>query len=171
MKARSITPVLVVVITTVAILALLYGTSGGRRGRREALRTIRLAGNITGIYPRPVLTVKIWRGTGDPVFRVEVYESGRLIISGRESTEVQLTRDAVERIVEIGKAALGDFGSGECSTVAGGVNAELYLMINGSWMGAICHDAPDWPRGPETAQLFAEIQSHLPAGRRLPGEF
>jgi hypothetical protein len=170
-KTRSITPVILVIFTGAAILALLYGTSLGRRGRREALRVVRLAGNITQIYPRPVLTTKIWRGTRHPVLDVEVYESGRLMISGRENIKVQLPRDAVDGIVEIGKAALGDFGSGACGTVPGGVNAELYLTISGARMGSICHDAPDSPHGPQTARLLAEIQSHLPAGRRLHGEF
>jgi hypothetical protein len=171
MKPRDATRALVVLVASVAMLAFLYGTSAGRRGRRQALRVVRLAANLTQIYPLPVLTIKMWRGTGRPVLDVAVYESGRLIISGRESTQVQLSRDAVERIVEMGQAARGDFGSDECGTVAGGANAELYLLINGAWVGSICHDAPEWPGGTRTQQLLAEIQNHVPGGRKLRSEF
>lgn len=61
--SRNITAVVVVVVVMGAILAFVYGVPSGRRARRETLRAFRLARNTTGIYPLPVLTVRMWSGT------------------------------------------------------------------------------------------------------------
>jgi hypothetical protein len=169
--ARSTTAVLLVILSVVALLAFLYATPFGRRSRRQALRGFRLAGNATGVFLQPALTVRMWGGTGERVLRIEVYDSGRVIVSGRQRTELQLAPDVAEGIVEIGRAALGDFNSSGCNTGTGGPNAELYLMIDGAWAGSVCRDSSEWPRGFETKRLFREIERHLPGVRMLAGEF
>ena len=167
---RSTTVVVGLVVTTLAILAFLYGAPSGRRARREALRAFRLSRNATGISPLPVVTVRLWKGSPPGLLLVEVYESGRLVVSGRgERINRQLTRDAAERMTETGTADLGDFSSSGCNTKPGGVNSALYVLIDGAWAGTICRDASaDWPAGSETKRLFSEIESHI-AG--LFGEF
>jgi hypothetical protein len=164
MKIRpSTTAVVALVVAVAVLLAFLYAVPSGRRARRETSRAFRLARNATGVYPIPVLTIKMWRGTRQGVLLIEVYESGRLVVSRYgERSERQLTRDVSARIVESGSLALGDFSSPGCDTERGGVNAELYLLRDGAWMGSICRDAPDWPSGFETKRLFAEIGSHVP---------
>jgi hypothetical protein len=164
MKIKPSTTAAVALAVAVALLlAFLYAVPSGRRARREVSRAFRLAGNATGVYPIPVLTIKMWRGTRQEVLLIEVYESGRLVVSRHgERIERQLTRDVSARIVESGSLALGDFNSSGCDTERGGVNAELYLLRDGAWTGSICRDAPDRPRGFETRRLFAEIGSHVP---------
>jgi hypothetical protein len=164
MKTRPSTTAVVALVVAVAVLfAFLYAVPSGRRARRETSRAFRLARNATRVYPIPVLTIKMWRGTRQGVLLIEVYESGRLVVSRHgERIERQLTRDVSARIVETGKLAFGDFSSLGCDTERGGVNAELYLLRDGAWMGSICHDAPGWPRGFETKRLLAEIGSHVP---------
>lgn len=164
MKIRASTTAVVALVVAVAVLlTFLYAVPSGRRARRETSRAFRLARNAAGIYPIPVLTIKMWRGTRQGVLLIEVYESGRLVVSRQgERIERQVTRDVSARIVEMGKLALGDFSSRGCDTERGGVNAELYLLSDGAWMGSICRDAPDRPSGFETKRLFAEIGSHVP---------
>lgn len=159
---RPVTALIVVVFATVAALAFLYGVPSGRKARRETLRAFRVARNATGIYPLPVLTLKMWNGMPEGVLLVEVYESGRLVVSGRGKTiERQLTPDAVERIIQSGMAALGDFSSHGCGTRVGGRNSALYVLIDGAWAGSVCRDASDRPEGLETKRLLAEIDSHV----------
>jgi hypothetical protein len=156
------TAVVVVMVATGAILAFLYGVPSGRRARRETVRALRLARNTTGIYPLPMLTVRMWNGTAQGLLLVEVYASGRLVVSDRgERIERQLTRDAAERIIAIGKDALGDFSSRSCGTKPGGLNSALYVLIDGTWAGSVCRDVSDWPHGVETKRLLAEIESHV----------
>ena len=151
-----------VVLATVATLAFLYAVPSGRRARRETLRALRLARNATGIYPLPGLTVKMWDGTPQGLLLVEVYESGRLVVSGRgKRIERQLTPDAAEGIIESGKAALGDFSAHGCGAKPGGLNSALYVLIDGGWAGSVCRDAAGPPRGFETKRLLAEIESHV----------
>ena len=165
MKIRpSTTAVVALVVAMAVVLAFLYAVPSGRHARREALRAFRLGRNATGIYPLPVLTIKMWRGTRQGMLLVEVYESGRLVVVSRrgERIERQLTRDDSVRIVETGILALGDFSSLGCDTERGGLNSQLYVLRDGAWMGSICRDAPNRPPGSETRRLFAEIESHVP---------
>jgi len=151
------------VVTVAVMLAFLYAVPSGRRARREASRAFRVVRNATGIYPVPVLTIKLWRGARQGVLLVELYESGRLVVSRRgERVERQLARDDSVRIVETGMLALGDFSSLGCNTERAGLNAELYLLRDGAWVGSICRDAPNRPPGFETRRLFAEIESQIP---------
>lgn len=163
MKIPRPAPALVaLVLATVAALAFLYGAPSGRRARRESLRAVRLVRNATGIYPLPVLTVRMWNGTPAEVLLVEVYESGRLVVSDRgQRIERQLTPDAAERIIEGGKGALGDFSQHGCGAKPGGLNSALYVLIDGAWAGSVCRDASDRPQGFETKRLLAEIESHV----------
>lgn len=164
MKSRaSTTAVAALVLALAVILAFLCSMPSGRRVRRETLRAFRLARNTTGVYPLPVVTIKMWRGARPRVLLVEVYESGRLVVSRPDQRiDRQLTRDGSARIVERGKVALGDFSSDGCETERGGLNSELYLLRDGAWAGSICRNASDWPRGFETRRLFAEIESYVP---------
>jgi len=159
----STTAVVALVVALPVVLAFLYAVPTGRHVRRETLRAFRLARNATGMYPLPVLTIKMWRATGQAAVLVEVYESGRLVVSRHgERIERQLTRDVSARIVETGMLALGDFSSLGCDSQRAGLNAELYLLRDGALMGTICRDARNRPGGFETKRLFAEIESHVP---------
>ena len=131
MKIRPSTKAVVALVVAVAVvLAFLYAVPSGRRARREALRALRLGRNATRIYPVPVLTIKMWRGTRQGVLVIELYEAGRLVILSRsgERIERQLTHDDSAKIVETGMLALGDFSSLGCGTERPGLNAELYLL-------------------------------------------
>jgi hypothetical protein len=159
---RTATAFVVFVLAAVAALSFLYAAPSGRRVRREILRAVRLARNATGIYPQPVLTVTMWSGTPPVVVLVEVYESGRLVVSDRgKQVERQLSPDAAERLIESGKAALGDFSQHACGTKRGGVNSALYVLIDGAWTGSVCRDASDRPDGFKTKRLLTEIESHV----------
>jgi hypothetical protein len=165
MKIRPRTTAVVALVAAVAVvLAFLYAVPSGRRARRETLRAFRSVRNATGIYPVPVLTIKMWRGTRSGVLLIELHESGRLVVVSRrgERIERQLTREDSATIVEAGMLALGDFGSVGCNTERDGLNAELYLLRDGTWMGSVCRGAPERPRGFETRRLFAEIETHVP---------
>jgi hypothetical protein len=160
---RSAAAVIVLLLVTVTALTFLYGVPSGRRARREALRVFRLAGNATGLHPLPVLTLRMWGGDLKSVLLVEVYESGRVVVSGRgDRIERHLTREAAESIIETGKAALGDFSAAGCGTQRGGLSSELYVLIDGKRIGSICRDASKWPRGSETRRLLADIERYLP---------
>jgi hypothetical protein len=113
----------------------------------------------------------MWGGPREVGFRLEVFESGRLVVSGRESVERTLPGDTAARLVEIGTMALGDFSSLGCNMVKDGMNADLYLMIDGEWSGSVCRNSLDWPRGAETRRLLDEISRQLPSGVKLPVEF
>lgn len=114
----------------------------------------------------------IWGREG--AFRLEVFESGRLIVSARERVEATLSTDTAERLFELGTAALGDFSSRGCEPWhKGGMNAELYVLIDGGWIGSVCRNSLDWPQGAgaETRRLLDEINRRLPKGVTLPVEF
>ncbi len=161
--SRSAAAVIVLVLVTVTALTFLYGVPSGRRARREAVRVFRLAGNATGIHPLPALTLRMWGGDLKGVLLVEVYESGRVVVSGRgERIERQLTRETAESILQTGKAAFGDFSAAGCGTQPGGLSSELYVLVDGRRMGSTCRDASRWPRGSETRRLLADIERYLP---------
>ncbi len=167
---RHTAAALLVLLIVVAILALSFGTRPGRRAVRQASRAARLVRNATHIYPSPVLMLRIWGGR-EGAFRLEVFESGRLIVSGRERVEATLSTDTAERLFELGTAALGDFSSRGCEpSRKGRMNAELYVLTDGGWNGSICRNSLDWPQGAgaETRRLLDEINRHLPKGVTLP---
>lgn len=171
---RSTAVVLVVLVVVVAVLALSFGTRSGRRAARQVSRIVRLARNATHIYPSPVLMLKIWGGPREGVFQLEVFESGRLVVSGQEDVEETLSADTARRLFELGRAALGDFSSHGCEPWRkGNLNAALYVLIDGGWWGSSCRNSLDWPKqaGAETHRLLNEIDRNLPNGVKLPAEF
>lgn len=161
-SARAITTVLVLVVVGIAVLGLLYGLPTGRQARRESLRVLRLARNATGIYALPVLTVRMWSASRGALL-VEMYQSGRVVVSGRGNAfERQLTPAIAGEIFGIGTAALADFSSDGCGTEPRGVSADLYLLLDGRWVGSLCRDASDWPRGFETKRLLEQLAREVP---------
>jgi hypothetical protein len=117
--------------------------------------------------------LKIWGGPHEAVFRLEVFESGRLVVSGRENVERTLSADTAQRFFELGIAALGDFNSQGCEPWRkGSMNAALYVLIDGGWRGSVCRNSLDWPKeaGAETHRLLNEIRRYLPNGVKLPAE-
>jgi hypothetical protein len=118
--------------------------------------------------------LKIWGGPREVVFQLEVFESGRLVVSGRESVERTLSTDTAARLFELGTVALGDFNSHGCEPWrTGSMNAALYVLIDGAWAGSLCRNSLDWPKeaGAETHRLLDEISRYLPNGVKLPVEF
>ena len=172
---RSTTLVLLVVLVlVVAVLALSYGTRSGRQAVRQVSRVARLARNATQIYPSPVLMLKISGGPREAGFQLEVFESGRLVVSGRDNVEETLSAATAHRLFELGIAALGDFSSRGCEPWRkGNVNATLYVLIDGGWWGSSCRNSLDWPKqaGAETHRLLNEIRRYLPNGQKFPAEF
>ena len=139
------------------MLTFLYGVPSGREIRRESLRVLRLAGNVTGIHAVPALKMTTWSAARGALV-VEVYESGRVVVSGRgDSFERSLPPIVIGEILERGRAALGDFNSDGCGTERGGVSSELYLLLDGRWFGSVCRDASEWPRGSETERLLEQL--------------
>ena len=113
--------------------------------------------------------VKIWRPRSG--FSIEIFESGRLVVSGRENVEGTLSAETAQRLVELGIAALGDFNSQGCEPWRkGSMNAALYALIGGGWRGSVCRNSLDWPKeaGAETHRLLNEIGRYLPDGAKLP---
>src|SRR5512132_2370550 len=128
---RASVLVLLIVVVAIATLGFLYGVPSGRHVRRESLRIFRLAGNITGIYRIPVLTLRTWSPARGALL-VELYESGRVVVSGRgDPFERQLTPAVAGEMFEKGRAAFGDFSSDGCGTERGGISSELYLLLDG----------------------------------------
>lgn len=168
---RSTAAGLVVLLVVVAVLVLSFGTRSGRRAVRQVSRVARLTRNATQIYPSPVLMVKIWGGPREAAFQLEIFESGRLVVSGRENVEGTLSAETAQRLVELGIAALGDFNSQGCEPWRkGSMNAALYVLIGGGWRGSVCRNSLDWPKeaGAETHRLLNEIGRYLPDGAKLP---
>ena len=171
---RSSLVVLITLLVVFAVLAVSLGTRPGRQAARQASRAVRLVRNATQIYPSPVLTLRIWDRSRDLVFRLELFESGRLVVSGREGVEETLPADIAERLFHLGNVALGDFSSSGCEPWRNGeMNADLYVLIDGEWNGSICRNSFDWPKGAgtETHQLLDQIRRHLPKNVKLPVEF
>ena len=166
MKAtRSSAGILVVLLAIVAAISFLYGGLAGRQVRRETLRTFRLMRNATAIYPLPILTVRMWNPVPQQTLLIEVFESGRVVASrDGQRIERKLTPDRIAKVIESGKAALGDFSAGGCGRRPGGqgFSSELYLLIEGARVGTVCRDASGWPDGLETKRMFSEIEGHLP---------
>jgi len=118
--------------------------------------------------------LRIWDGPRETVFQLEVFESGRLVVSGPEDVEGTLSTDAAERLFELGTLAFGDFNSQGCEPWRKGrTHAALYVLIDGNWAGSLCRGSLDWPEGAgaQTHRLLDEISRHLPNGVRLPVEF
>jgi hypothetical protein len=165
---RGTTVVIVIVLAAVATLGFLYGVPSGRQARRESLRVFRLARNAAGIYAVPALKLRMWSAARGALL-VELYQSGRVVVSGRgDRFERQLTPMVAGEIFERGRAALGDFSSDGCGTQRGGASSELYLLVDGRWVGSVCRDAAEWPRGSETKRLLEQLASEV-AG--LSGRF
>lgn len=156
------------------ILALVgsYFTPVGRRASLAAIRVAHLAANATGISPRPSLMLRIWGEPPASGFGVEVYASGRFVVAAQgRRAERRLEREVADAIVATGRAALGDFGSEGCAATRPSMKADLYLMVDGRWMGSVCRNAVDWPQGPHTRHLLEKINEQLPAGMPLPVRF
>ena len=170
-RTRYTGALLVLLLALVVILALAYGTRSGRRAVRQVSRVVRLARSATRIYPQPVLTLRMWSGAEGAAYRIQVFESGRFVVSGPESAERTLPNDTTVSLLELGRAALGDFNSEGCNTASGDRNADLYLLIDGEWRGSVCRRSLDWPRGAETRRLLDEISRQLPNDMKLPVEF
>jgi hypothetical protein len=142
----------------------LIPTPIGRQVARQAMRGARLASAATGVYPQPVVVLRFWGETRESAIRVEVYRSGRLVVTRRDRVEVSLDPEVAEQIIAAAELALGDFNAEGCNTSQGGINADLYLLVRGEWSGSVCHGAFDWPRGPKTRELLKDISGRLPAG-------
>jgi hypothetical protein len=165
--------VLITLLVVFAVVAVSLGTRSGREAARQASRAVRLVRNATHIYPSPVLTLRIWDRPRDFAFRLELFESGRLVVSGREGVEETLPSDTAERLFHLGTVALGDFSSRGCESWRNGdMNADLYVMIDGEWNGSICRNSLDWPQGAgtETHRLLDQVSRYLPKGVKLPVE-
>lgn len=160
------------VLLVLAVLLSSQRTSFARRAAREASRAARFVTNISQqVSPRPVVIVRIWDAPRSRAFRVELFESGLLVVSSGYKAERQLSRDATEHIVEMATLALGQFNARGCETVSNGSSADLYVMADGRWQGSVCRNWVDWPRGAETRQLLIEIRSQLPSDMTFPIDF
>jgi hypothetical protein len=158
---RVSTVVIVIVLAVVAMLGFLYGVPSGRQARRESLRVFRLARNATGIYAVPALKMRLSSAARGALV-VDVYESGRVVVSGRGDPFVRhLAPMLVGEILESAEAALGDFSSEGCGAERGGGSSELYLLLDGRWFGSVCRDAVEWPRGPETKRLLEQLAREI----------
>ena len=135
---RSTAVVFVVVVVVVAVLALSFGTRSGRRAVRQVSRVVRLARNATHLYPSPVLMLKIWGGPREAAFQLEVFESGRLVVSGRENVEDTLSADTAQRLFELGRPALGDFSSHGCEPWRKGNMNAAFGSPSSSCQSAAC---------------------------------
>jgi len=152
---------LVTLLAIVASVAFLYAASYGRRLRHQGVRVLRLARNATGIYPVPSLKLKT-QGEGRGALLVEVYESGRVVVSGRgNQLERQLTRTDAGAILETGKAAIEEFNGGGCGSKRGRITSELDLLLDGRWVGRACADAGELPSGPANKRLREELAKNV----------
>jgi len=171
---RSTLVVLITLLVVFAVVAVSLGTRSGRQAVRQASRAVRLVRNATRIYPSPVLMLRIWDRPRESVFQLELFESGRLVVSGQETVQETLSTDTAERLFHLGTVALGDFSSRGCEPWRNGeMNADLYVLISGEWNGALCRNSWDWPEGAgtETHRLLDQISRYLPKGVKLPVEF
>ena len=171
---RSTLVVLIALLVVFAVIGVSLGTRSGRQAARQASRAVRLVRNATHIYPSSVLKLRIWDRHREFVFQLELFESGRLVVSGREGVEETLPTDTAERLFHLGTVALGDFSSRGCEPWRNGeMNADLYVLIDGEWNGSICRNSLDWPKGAgtETHRLLDQISRHLPKAVKLPVEF
>ena len=160
--------VLVTLLAIVAAVGFLYTVSYGRRLRHQGMRVVRLARNATGIYPSPSLKFKT-RGERRGALLVEVYESGRVVVSGRGNRlDRQLTRAAAGEILVTGKAAIEELGGTGCGTTRGEITSELDLLLDGRWVGRACQDTAELPQGPASKRLVQELATNIPG---LSGRF
>lgn len=153
---------LVTLLAVLAVTAFLYTASYGRRLRHQGVRVVRLARNAAGIYPLPSLKFKT-RGDGRGALLVEVYESGRVVVSGRgDAVDRRLTRAAAAEILDAGRAAIEEFSSDGCGTKRGGITSELNLLLDGRWVGRACPDTAELPQGPAARRLLEELATKAP---------
>ncbi len=164
MKRIGAIAAVLLAVLALSILLSTHWTGLGRWVGRETRRAATVVRTTTqAIYPQPVLTLRIWRGRRMSAFRVELFQSGRLVAYGAHKSEQQLDGAARDRMLDLARtAAVSDFNVEGCRTAAGGINAEVSLLNDGKMMRVTCHDAAAWPRGVKTAHLLAEIRGHLP---------
>lgn len=154
--------ILVIVPVGVAILGFLYAVPYGRDMRRESVRVFRVAGNVTGIYTTPIVKLRT-RTAARGALSVEVYESGRVVVSGRGTAfEAQLAPQVAREIFETARLALGDFSANGCGTSPGGIASDLYLLLDGRRVGSTCREAAEWPQGSETKRLLEQLANQVP---------
>jgi len=154
--------VLVTLLAGFAIVALLYTNSLGRRVRHQTVRVFRIARNATGISPLPSLKLKMRSAARDTLV-VDVYESGRVVVLGRgDRFERQLTPAAAGEIFETGRKSLEEFDRAGCGTARGGTTAQLDVLLDGHWVGRVCPDAAEWPRGAATKRLLDRLTANVP---------
>jgi hypothetical protein len=160
--------VLVTLLALVAVTAFLYVTSYGRRLRHQGVRVARLARNASGIYPVPSLRFKT-RGEGRGPLLVEVYESGRVVVTGRgDRFDRELPRATVAEILVAGKAAIEELDGTGCGTTRGRITSEVDLLLDGSWVGRACVDTAGLPQSPASKQLLEQLATNVPG---LSGRF
>ncbi len=164
MKRIGAVAAVLLAVLAISILVSTHWTGWGRWVGRETRRATRAVRNATqAIHPQPLLTLKIWRGGRVAAFRVELFQSGRLVAYGAHQSEQQLESGDTKLILDLARtAANADFNVQGCDTVTDGLNAELSLQTDGSTLRVLCRNAALWPRGPATARLMTEIRSHLP---------
>lgn len=163
MKRHNVAALLVVV-GMVIIVGLSYGTRSGRRAVRQVSGAVRLVRNTTQIYPPPILLlrIRVRSDSAEARLEVKVFQSGRFVASGQESVDRTLSAETTEKLFELGKAALGDFSSDGCDVASGTRSADLYLLIDGAWIGSVCRRSSKWPQGAETRRLLDQISRQLP---------
>ena len=117
------------------------------------------------LYGRPVVSLRIWGQSRRGIGRVELFSSGKLVIHCGPKTEQQLSPAEFRRLVQLAEdAAHTDFSNPGGPTVPGGTNADIEIRTQGKLfrvMRVLCRGSPDWPAGPNTRELLAEINGHL----------
>ncbi len=116
---------------------------------------------------RPSLTLRIWGQPRQSAFRVELFESGDLIVHRGRRAAQQLPAEECRRITELAQKAIGDFNSDGCGTVVEGTSADIEFFLHGKPFRLLCRNSPDWPRGRNTINLLDEINSHLSKDMRV----
>jgi hypothetical protein len=164
MKRIGAVAAVLLAVLAVSVLLLTHWTAWGRWvGRETRLATTAVRSATQSIYPEPALTLEMWRGGRVAAFRVELFESGRLVAYGAHKSEQQLKNGGTKLILDLAsRAAHSDFNVQGCETATDGLNARISLLHDGRMMRVTCRNAARWPRGPATRQLLAEIRNHLP---------
>ena len=160
----------------VLVIALLWLAAGlliwtplGRWAERAGTRLSGKVLRITDrVYPRPLVLLRVWRPADEPAFRAEVYPSGLLVVYWNGKHEKQLPNGVVDRLFVLAQVARGDFGAHGCGDAPDGINADLYVLMDGHWSGTSCRQSSSWPTGAETRRLLAELRTQLPEGIPIP---
>ncbi len=166
MKVSRFAAALSVLVSALIFLLLAVGPRPLRRASREAWRTARAAAQV--VHPQPVVILRIWNERRGAAVRVELFESGRLVVDSPARIERQLPRESTVRMIDAAQAAFGDFNSEGCETAADGPSAGLDLMIDGRRLKTVCRNASGWPKGAATRALLADIRRHLPDAFQPP---